>query len=287
MLLRQSPTLEFFVMLITRIPRPVLRPFVKTVWAMDQHSATTAGARERVLPTGTMHLAIRLSNQPLCLYDDAQDHTARKIGHSIVGGARSTYYLRDVSEPAISVGAQFLPGACRLLFGVPAGELAGVHTLLEDLWGRPAVELRERLQENDSLEARLDLLESLLVARLPRVHGLHPAVAHALDQFSTTADVSEVVRQTGYSHRRFIQLFTRAVGLTPKLYCRVQRFQRVLELTAARQSESWVDVALRAGYSDQPHFNRQFREFAGLTPHEYDELSPSSPNHVPVRKPSR
>ncbi len=98
----------------------------------------------------------------------------------------------------------------------------------------------------------------------------------------TTTDVGEVVRQTGYSHRRFIELFCRAVGLTPKLYCQVLRFQRGVEMTAAKHSTSWVDVALLAGYSDQPHFNRQFREFAGVTPGEYEELSPLSPNHVPI-----
>src|SRR4030095_11077652 len=108
-----------------------------------------------------------------------------------------------------------------------------------------------------------------------------PAVAHALDQFTTTNDVREVVRQTGYSHRRFIELFGRAVGLTPKLYCRVLRFQRALQFSAT-SSESLVDLALEAGYSDQPHFNRQFREFSGLTPGEYQELSPRNPNHVPV-----
>jgi AraC-like DNA-binding protein len=273
-------------MLLTRAPRPALRPFVKTVWVMDQSLLpfSVTADRERVLPTGTMHLAIRLSNHPIRLFDDVHDCTKREIGYAIVGGARGTYYVRDISEPASSVGAQLLPGASELLFGVSADELAGRHTPLEDLWGHFAVETRERLLEGGSLEGRLDIFESLLAARLPRVHGLHPAVAHALERFTMTADVREVVRQTGYSHRRFIALFSRAVGLTPKLYCRVLRFQRVIELTAAKSSASRVDVALAVGYSDQPHFNRQFREFAGVTPSEYDELSPLFPNHVPIHR---
>ncbi|MFN2514568.1 MAG: hypothetical protein ABR568_24560, partial [Pyrinomonadaceae bacterium] len=93
------------------------------------------------------------------------------------------------------------------------------------------------------------------------------AVAHALEQFTNRDDVSEVVRQTGYSHRRFIELFRRAVGLTPKLYCRVHRFQRVVERIAARSSsESWVELAVAAGYSDS--LQGQFRsrqEIAGST----------------------
>jgi AraC-like DNA-binding protein len=275
-------------MLLTRAPRPALRPFVKTLWAMDQSPSTPSAIadRERVLPTGMMHLAIRLSN-PLFLFDHVNDCTKREVGYAIVGGARGTYYVRDISEPASSVGAQLFPGASEFLFGVSADELAGRHTPLEELWGHSAVEIRERLLERSSLEGRLDIFESLLVARLPRVHGLHPAVAHALERFTTTAGVLEVVRETGYSHRRFIALFNRAVGLTPKLYCRILRFQRVVELTATKQSASRVDVALDVGYSDQPHFNRQFREFAGVTPSEYDELSPLFPNHVPIHRSPR
>lgn len=276
-------------MLLTRPPRPILRPFVKTLWAMDQPTSPVSviANRERVLPTGTMHLVIRLSNHPLCLFDDVRDRTKREIGYALVGGARSSYYVRDISQPASSVGAQLHPGASEFLFGVPAGELAGRHTPLEELWGHAAVETRERIPDGGSLERWLDIFEALLVARLPRVHGLHPAVAHALERFTTTADVREVVRETGYSHRRFIALFNRTVGLTPKLYCRVLRFQRGVELTAAKQSPSLVEVALLAGYSDQPHFNRQFREFAGVTPGEYEELSPLSPNHVPIPRSPR
>lgn len=269
-------------MLLTRPPRPILRPFIKTLWAMDQPASAVSGfaARERVLPTGTMHLAIRLSNHPLRLFESLDDRPGREIGYATVGGARSTYYIRDVSDPVSSVGAQLLPGASELLFGVPADALAGRHTPLADLWGPAAVEIKERLLEVETLDQRLDMFESLLVARLPLVHGLHPAVAHALDRFTITSDVREVVRQTGYSHRRFIALFQRAVGLTPKLYCRVLRFQHGLTLSPSKQSN--VDLAITAGYSDQPHFNREFREFAGVTPGEYYEISPSSLNHVPI-----
>jgi AraC-like DNA-binding protein len=268
-------------MLLSRTPRPILRPFIKTLWAQEQIPQPDGVERERVLPTGTMHLVLRLSEQPLVLCDGVRNQS---VGYAVVGGARPSYYVREVSPETSSVGAQLFPGASEFLFGVPADELAGRHTPLESLWGSGAIAALEHLREITVLEQRLEIFEALLIARLPRVHGLHPAVAHALAQFTNTDDVSEVVRQTGYSHRRFIALFSRAVGLTPKLYCRVLRFQRVLELTSNKTS--WVDVALAAGYSDQPHFNRQFREFAGVTPSEYDEIAPLSPNHVPIPRTS-
>ncbi len=275
-------------MMLTRSARPILRPFVKTLWAVDQLASASAppcacaplGARERVLPTGMMHLAIRLSN-PLELYDDIHDGNKRELGYAVIGGARSTYYVRDVSEPGVSVGAELLPGDSELFFGVPANELADRHTPLEDLWGQVAVEIRSRLVASNSLEERLNLFEELLINRVPRIHAIHPAVAHALEKFTLTTDVREVVKQTGYSHRRFIELFRRSVGLPPKLYCRVIRFQSVLSRSSMKTSAK-IDIALDAGYSDQPHFNRQFREFAGVTPGEYEELAPSAPNHVPI-----
>ena len=70
--------------------------------------------------------------------------------------------------------------------------------------------------------------------------------------------------------------------MPPKLYWRVRRFQRALERFAAAPASSLVDVAMAEGYSDQPHFNRDFRQFTGLTPGQYREISPDSSNHVPI-----
>jgi AraC-like DNA-binding protein len=245
-------------------------------------SRSVAADRERVLPTGGMHLVFRLSDHPLRLFNDIHDPTGYRVGHTIVGGARATFYVREISEPVRSVGAQLHPGAADLLFGVPADELAGRHTPLEDLWGRSAIEARERLMEADGPERQLDMLELLLAERLPAVRGLHPAVAHALGRFMTTVDVRQVVKESGYSHRRFIALFHRELGLTPKVYCRLLRFQGALEQVAATPAVSLVEVALDAGYSDQAHFTREFQEFAGLAPGAYRELSPAFPHHVPI-----
>jgi transcriptional regulator GlxA family with amidase domain len=181
-----------------------------------------------------------------------------------------------------SVGAQLQPGAAEALLGVSASELAERHTPLVELWGRAAHEVRERLLETAHLERRLEVFESLLAARLPKVRGVHPVVAHALARFAATTDVRKIVEESGYSHRRFIALFRQAVGLTPKLYSRVLRFQGALERTAAKSDASWVDLALETGYSDQSHFNREFREFAGLPPGEYRRISPAWTHHVPI-----
>jgi transcriptional regulator GlxA family with amidase domain len=91
-----------------------------------------------------------------------------------------------------------------------------------------------------------------------------------------------VVDETGYSHRRFVALFRGAVGLPPKLYCRILRFQAALHLLATPPPLPLAEVALAAGYSDQPHLNREFRELAGVSPGEYRAAAPTSLLHVPL-----
>jgi AraC-like DNA-binding protein len=270
-------------MLVRRTPRPALRPFVKALWVSGEAPAADAPItrRERVLPTGAAHLAIRLSEQPFATLDDALG-PARALGHAVVGGPRATAYVRDVPAGARSVGVQLRPGALRLLTGVPADELTGRHTPLEQLWGAAAVaEARERLLEAGGAEPALDVLEALLEARLPRVRYLHPAVAQALGRLAAHPEVGDVVADSGYSHRRFIAMFRGAVGLTPKLYCRVARLQRALE-RAARPEVALTELALDAGFCDQPHLNREFRALAGISPGRYRALAPARPHHVPL-----
>jgi len=271
-------------MLLRRSPRPDLVPFVKFLWISDQatEQRLVEAQREHVLPTGMMHLVFRISDQPLRLYDGAEDASGHGLGFAVVGGARSTYYVRDISKPACSVGALLHPGAAESLFGLLADEIAGHHVRLEDLWGSPANFARERLLDAHLPERQLEMLETLLASRLRSPRGLHPAVAHALERFKTVHAVHDAVARSGYSHRQFVSRFRRAVGLTPKVYCRVLRFQKVLSHVTTNRLASFADLALAAGYSDQSHFNREFREFTGVTPGEYRRILPSLTHHLPL-----
>ena len=98
-----------------------------------------------------------------------------------------------------------------------------------------------------------------------------------------TCEVRDLARRVGLSQRRFIQLFTADVGLTPKLYGRVRRFQWARELVRHVPKPDWAAVAASCGFFDQSHLIRDFGEFSGLSPVDY--LSQRSKhvllNHVP------
>jgi len=267
--------------MLQREPPPALRPFVGTLWAGEPGAGGPA-VRERVLPTGRMHLVFRSSSQPLRILDGAQDHRGSAFAHAIAGGARAGAYLREILPGGASVGAELRAGACMALFGVPADVLAERHTPLEDLWGAEAMHACDRIFSARGPAARLDAFEDILPTRLPRVHGLHPAVAAALAGFNESRDVHAMVAASGYSHRHFIAVFERETGLTPKRFHRVQRFRKLLADAANHPGLPWTDLALAHGYSDQPHFNREFRAFAGITPGDYRRAAPRYPHHVPL-----
>jgi AraC-like DNA-binding protein len=267
---------------LTRAPRPVLQPFVSLLWAVDAANIPAAPPRrEHVLPTGEMHLAFRLSGGPLCLFDSPGDDTGRLAGDAVIGGTRAIRYIRSAS-PGCSVGAQLRPGAAEALFGVHADELADRHTALEDVWGRDVAWIREQLKEPRMLHQRIDRLEAILTARLSMRGAVHPAVSFALERLRASCSVRRIVGDSGYSHRTMICLFRRSVGLTPKQYSRVLRFQRLLDAIRAVPEPSLADLAMEAGFSDQAHFTREFKAIAGVTPTEYRRASPESPHHLGV-----
>jgi AraC-like DNA-binding protein len=241
-------------------PGPPLGEYVECFWHYDGFARSHRS--ERALPTGTVDLVFNM-----------REDRIRSLPGAVVSGAYSEYFTIDTSLPSMTVGVHFRPGGAAPFLGVPAGELRDRHVALEDVWGAGARALRERLLEARTAEARFELLEVALLARArSRPLLMHPAVAHAIARVSADPSIARVERvreETGYGAKRFIELFRDAVGLTPKVYSRVARFGAVVERLARGERVEWADVAVAGGYYDQPHLNREFRRFAGVTPTAY------------------
>lgn len=262
-----------------RPAHPLLRPFVRSVW-QGGSTARTGAQAENMAPSAEMHIAFRLHGPSVRLIETGG---VAAYGHAVACGMRASYYVKETVPGTTTVGAQLRPGAARALLGVTADELAGRHVRLGDLWGDAIVEsVLGEMQQARRPEEQLRVLEAFLVARIRPVRGMHPAIANALVGFDPGLRVADQVRESGYSHRTFISLFRREVGLPPKLYARVLRFHAMLKRLEANPAIDWSELALEAGYSDQAHFSREFRQFAGVTPEQYRRIAPAARNHIPV-----
>jgi AraC-like DNA-binding protein len=105
----------------------------------------------------------------------------------------------------------------------------------------------------------------------------------ALRRNPARALIEPVQRASGCTPAQFIRRFEQAVGLTPKRYARVLRFNTMLPLLVRAGPRDWAQLAAAAGYFDQSHLIHEFRRLAGLTPGAYRPVQPDQPTHVAMR----
>lgn len=271
----------------TCIPQPPLANFVDKFWFYE--GCAIQYTKERKLPDGTVELIINLRDDIIPVYDRQNYNQFQTFCGSLLCGAHSETFVIDTSSQTSVIGVHFKPGGAFPFFHLPASELHNTHVSLDTLWGATADELREQLLEATTLKTRFRILEHFLLAHTTYPLVRHPAVAFALKEFQSVAPytsirtVSDLTGQLGLSQRRFIQIFREEVGLTPKLFCRIQRFQKTLHLIRREQQVKWMDIALSCGYFDQAHFIHDFRAFSGLNPGAYLMQQSEYPNHVPIR----
>lgn len=268
----------------SHIPAQPVGEFVERFWMC---SDKPLHSRERILPSGTIELVINLSDDEVRIYDPVHPDQYKRFPGSIVSGTYTSAFVIDPSQHASMMGVHFKPGGAFPFLGAVVSELADTHVALEELWGSPAVELRERLCAASTPEERFRLMEEVLTARLCPSWHHHDAVPVALEIFGEAGlgeSIHGVARRVGLSQRRFIQVFTAQVGLTPKLFCRLLRFQQARMLVGRTAKPDWTNVALACGYFDQSHLIRDFRQFSGMRPTDYLRFRSDRVlrNHVPV-----
>lgn len=252
------------------VPQKPLSDFVALFWYFRGHEV--ALSRERVLPQAGGELVIRLEKP--------------KPGDSGISGARSASMIIKRTSRDELLGVHFKPGGAFPFLGFPCGELHNIGATLSDIWGESeASRLLCILHDVETVDMKFNVLERWLMQVAPRPLQHHRAVSYALTKFQKSSGFSttaEMAGSVGLSQRRFIEVFRNEVGLTPKLFCRLQRFQNVIQTIHNRHTPDWVDIALEHGYSDQSHFIHEFHEFSGISPTEYLVARTQHPTHVQV-----
>jgi AraC-like DNA-binding protein len=241
--------------------------------------------KERCLPTGSMAVVINLGHDILRVAGPEHADQFQSFHGGVLNGAFSRYAVIDPTTLVTTMSICFKPGGARPFLPMPASEVANQVVDLFTLWGTAAFDLREQLHAAQSRTKMVRILEQFLLAHVAWERTPHPVVPFALASFQAGKErrsISEVIVQLGVSPKRFIHLFEEAIGLTPKVFYRLLRFQEVLRLIENGLRISWADLALDCGYFDQAHFIHNFQAFSGLTPQAY--LAQRSPfrNHVPL-----
>lgn len=210
---------------------------------------------------------------------------------SFVVGLHDTHSLVESPGERSCVQVALTPLGAHLLFGLPMRELRNRVVDLSDLFGTGADLLVERLAETPTWEGRFALLDQALLRRLDVARPASPDVAWAWSRLIETGGrlrVAALCEQLGCSRKHLVRRFDEQVGLAPKTYARVLRFEHAIRALDHRDGCRWgppppegagmgaAELALACGYYDQAHMVRDFRQFAGVSPSRLAEaLAPA------------
>jgi AraC-like DNA-binding protein len=265
-------------------PRSPLNAFIRVMCLSEDYRPEHA--LERILPDGSITLAVLLNTDALRVYEPDGTWNSSSIKGSLICGPHSTFHVIDTQCQASLLTVHFHPGGAFPFFDMPVDQVANQKTPLAELWNGDAGPLRERLLAARSPADKFAMMEAVLGRRLQPGRKQSRAVPFALRQLtegSAHRSMAALADEIGLSQRRFIQLFRAEVGLTPKAFARVRRFHAVLNRLQASVEPDWADVTFDCGYYDQAHFIHEFKEFCGMSPARYHASRGEHPLHLPVQ----
>jgi AraC-like DNA-binding protein len=244
---------------IERPPVPALAGLVSSVW-IQRVSPDADPYTHRNIPNGGVELLCPVGSLP-----------------RVVGPL--TRPLVEVLAPGTTVvGVRFRPGAAASVLGLPAAELVDLVIETDELWGRAAAALGERVAGATSPEEALARLQRHIAGRLGDAPGPDPLVSEAVRRLMPwrTDHIGSLTSSLSISDRQLRRRCQAAVGLAPKVLHRMLRFQGFLALTQAALArgraptdDGLAVLAAEAGYADQPHLTRECLRLTGLSPRAY------------------
>ena len=268
--------------MVLRAAAPRLRRYVLGYCGYEEE--TIGFTRRRELPSSEVILIFGFGPKLETTYPHLASN--RVATHrSFVAGLHDTHCFVETPGNQAGIQVNLTPLGAHVLLGLPMHELTNRVVEFDDLPGVGGELLVERLHEARDWGARFELLDETLVRRLDAARPASPDVAWAwrrLVESRGRLAVGEICAQLGCSRKHMARRFQEQVGVPPKTYARLLRFQRAVHLLGHRDGANWMDeredgagrrmswgeIALECGYFDQAHMNRDFRQFAGASPGE-------------------
>jgi AraC-like DNA-binding protein len=234
-------------------PDPRLAAWVECYWSI--RAEDTPAVLNRVLPDGCVDLIAGVPG----------------MSHALAVGTMRKALLVPMSGRMDLFGVRFHPGAALLFVDIPLGQLTDTRVPLETLWGPSSAAFTDAATAPDR---RVERVERLLLSRLGREWNARSDEALAeravglMRRARGGAGIRDVAAALSVGERRLQRAFERSVGLAPKVLSRVLRFRRAIREIdrGPTRPVSWAAAAANAGYADQPHFIREFKALAGVTP---------------------
>jgi AraC-like DNA-binding protein len=240
---------------------------------------------DRFLPNGDTEILIDFHDTPQFIYDNTSLKEIQACHHVWASGLRTEPITIPAGNKSEMMVISFKKGKAASFFPFPMDEIADSVVDADLVWGADFGLLRERLLGTKDIDRRFRIVEDFLLAEYRSQMKIDPCVSFAIGEMTERPDALNIARMNtkiGYSQKHFTQMFRRAVGVTPKSYLKIMRFQKAVRTIDEEPDLDWGQIALECGFYDQSHFINDFKYFSGFTPEHYASIHTNYQNYIPV-----
>lgn len=198
-------------------------------------------------------------------------------------------FSHQIDKRSYQISNEFLmftvflrPGILHRLTGVPAIELKQDYHDAALFLGTQVNTLTEQLSEASNYSSMVDIIERFLLARFTRIK-MTSTVDDVADGILTNPaqfSLDDIARQACLSPKQFYRKFVERVGISPKLFSRMARFNQAYQYKIVQPYTSWSSIAQEFGYTDYHHLEKEFKEFSGLTPNDWLKQNQEAPERT-------
>jgi AraC-like DNA-binding protein len=257
---------------VGQVPAPPLDRFIDDVYCL---TGVPYHRRMTVPPMPSAHLFVNLGD-PVRLRDSDPSVAPAVFTDGWFMGVWTRRFLVEYPARVRLVGVHFKPWGISPFVDVPATELRDRWVPVDAVWRRSLDRIRNQLGELASATATLRAVEDELRSRLaeapPRGLDVVRYTGGRLASAHGAVPVGALTEAAGVSTNHLATQFKSHVGVTPKRVARIYRFARLILSVDALGPVDWAELAHTAGYFDQAHFGKEFKDFTGHTPTEYLDL---------------
>ncbi|MBB1286157.1 helix-turn-helix transcriptional regulator [Flavisolibacter sp. BT320] len=198
-------------------------------------------------------------------------------------------FSHQIDKKSFQISNEFLmftvflrPGILHRLTGVPAIEMKQDYHDAALFLGTQVNILAEQLATANTYSLIVDIIERFLLASFTRMKMTATVddVADYLLANPTQFSLDEIARQTYLSTKQFYRKFVERIGISPKLFSRMARFNKAYQFKIIQPYASWSSIAQEFGYTDYHHLEKEFKEFTSLTPNEWLKQNQEAPERI-------
>lgn len=241
---------------------------------------------DRFLPDGNTEVIIDLTDSPKFIFDN--DTLQQKQGFTKfwASGVRNEFISIHSGRDSEMLILNLVKGRAFPFFQMPMSEMADRVVEGDLVFGNLIQQIREAVGAAKTPEEKFKITEAFLIQRVKNHLTVNPFVDFAIQKMvenPSQLTIKSVVSKVGFSQKHLIHLFKKHIGVSPKSYLKILRFQKAIQEIDMKPNVEWSQIAYDCGYFDQAHFINDFKKFSGFTPEEYFIRKSPFLNYVPVR----